>query len=266
VFVTPLDTTVHVDEHRLRVQVRGAGRPLLLLNGVGAPLELWNPLLRRLTGVETIAIDTPGSGGSPNPALPLSIRGHAGLALRVLDSLGYGDVCVLGFSFGGLVAQEVARIAGRRVERIVLASTSCGWGGIPGSPEALLALTEPSRYYAGRNLGRPVRGLDSGPGSSETFRRGPHRSRGKPDAGRRGALYQFWAAATWSSLPWLWQLRQPALVLTGDRDCLVPPLNAHILTTLLPDARLHVVPNGDHLCLLNRAPEIAGGLSAFLAS
>jgi poly(3-hydroxyoctanoate) depolymerase len=238
----PLDTTLALTDHRVQVRVSGYGPPLLLLNGVGAPLELWDPLLRQLPGIRTISFDTPGSGGSPAPGVPLSIPGHARLAAQVLDRLGFAEVSVLGLSFGGMVAQELAHVAGRRVQRIVLCSTSCGWGGVPGSPDALLSISTPERYYS-RELSRP-------------------RSSVRP--ARRGYLYQFWAAATWSSLPWLWQVNQPALVVTGDQDPLVPPVNAQILAALLPKARLHVVPGGGHLCVLDRAAEVGPRLLEFL--
>lgn len=259
----PLSRTLRIGAHPVRLEVRGEGRPLLLLNGVGAPLELWDPLVERLSGVQTIAFDTPGSGRSPAPDWGLSIRGHAQLALDLLDKLGFGEVGVLGMSFGGMVAQELAYLAGSRVRRLVLASTSCGWGGLPGSPEALMALTTPDVYYARRLLGahgrRPVDGEDRAI-------RARRRRSARPTSNSHGHLYQFWAAATWSSLPWLWQLPQPTLVLTGDRDTLVPPVNSQILATLLPAARLHLVPEGGHLCLFERAGEIAPVLDGFLTS
>lgn len=238
-----LDDTLRVEGHRVRVRVRGSGRPLLLLNGIGAPLELWRPLTDRLDGVCSIAFDAPGSGRSRTPDVPLSIGGHAVLALGVLEELGCQRASVLGFSFGGLVAQEVARRAGPRLDRLVLAATSCGWGGLPGNLAALLQVVLPE-VMADEQLppgaGRP------------------------PD--RLGSLYQVWAAASWSSVPWLGGVRRPTLVLTGDQDRVVPPGNARILSALLPDARVHTVPGGDHLCLVDRAADVAPVLRDFLGA
>ena len=59
----PLDTTLRLGAQRVRVQVRGEGPPLLLLNGVGSPLEVWQPLVQALHGMQTVAFDAPGSGG-----------------------------------------------------------------------------------------------------------------------------------------------------------------------------------------------------------
>ena len=69
----------------------------------------------------------------------------------------------------------------------------------------------------------------------------------------------------WSSAPWLPALSQPTLVLSGETDPIVPAVNAHILAALIPDARLHLVAGGGHLCLLERAAELAPLLLGFLA-
>ncbi|MDP9397754.1 MAG: alpha/beta hydrolase [Actinomycetota bacterium] len=268
-----LDTTLRLGAQRVRVQVRGEGPPLLLLNGVGSPLEVWQPLVQALHGMQTVAFDAPGSGGSAAPNFPLSIGGHARLALRLLDALGYQQVSVLGFSLGGMVAQELAHRARRRVDRLVLASTSVGWGAVPGSPAALLAISNPQGYYsralftiAESGDGDGTQHQDGGSDGREddTFRTGPRQARRPRSLDSRGHLYQLWAATTWSSLPWLARIPQPTLVLTGDADDLVPAVNSQILANLLPSARLHVVRGGGHLALLQHAAELAPLLTSFL--
>ena len=244
------DDMIDLDGRRVRVRVRGDGRPVLLLNGIGAPLETWLPLHRHLTGLRTIAYDTLGSGRSQSPRGPLPIAGHARLALRLLDELGYGSVAALGFSFGGLVAQELARLGADRVDRLVLVSTSCGWGGVPG-PASLVALAAPEAYF-------------SASVSALTADRDRDRLPPRPRPRRLGHLNQFWAAATWSSAPWLHRVRQPTLLIAGAADPIVPAGNATILAALLPYAELHVVPGGGHLCLLERAAELAPLLHGFL--
>ena len=56
----------------------------------------------------------------------------------------------------------------------------------------------------------------------------------------RGYLGQLYAITGWTSLPWLHTLRQPTLVLNGDDDPIVPPINGRILAHCIPDARLYV--------------------------
>src|SRR3978361_678670 len=85
---------------RLRGSVQGNGRPLLLINGIGANLDMWNPLLPALEA-ETIVYDAPGTGASSMPRLPLTIPQMANLAIKLLDTLGFEEVDVLGVSLGG---------------------------------------------------------------------------------------------------------------------------------------------------------------------
>jgi pimeloyl-ACP methyl ester carboxylesterase len=72
-----------------------------------------------------------------------------------------------------------------------------------------------------------------------------------------GYVAQLYAISGWTSLPWLWTLRQPTLVLAGDEDPIVPLVSGRILARCIPDARLHVVRGGGHLFLLERPAEIA---------
>jgi Predicted hydrolases or acyltransferases (alpha/beta hydrolase superfamily) len=117
------------------VRQRGEGRPLLLINGLGASADLLVTLEERLAAVaHTIAIELPGAGRSPTPRRPLSISAMAKLLTDLLDELGHEQADVLGFSLGGIVAQQLAHDAPDRVRRLALASTACGWGSLPERP------------------------------------------------------------------------------------------------------------------------------------
>src|SRR6266511_4119841 len=104
--------TVAVGRQHLRVAVRPGDRtrpPLVLANGVGASLELLQPLVDALDpAVEVVRFDVPGVGGSPLPRLPYRLPGLARLLARLLDQLGYGTVDVLGISWGGVLVQQFA--------------------------------------------------------------------------------------------------------------------------------------------------------------
>jgi len=61
--------------------------------------------------------------------------------------------------------------------------------------------------------------------------------------------------AGWTSLPWLHDLRQPTLVLTGDDNPIIPVTNGRILARLIPDSRLVVIPGAaTSSSLKRRAP------------
>lgn len=266
---TMSETMVELGAHRVRVSDSGPrpdGTPLLLINGIGANLELWEPLRSRLAR-RSLAVDLPGTGGSPPPLLPLSIPHSARLVLQAMDALGVGTVDVLGFSFGGSVAQELARQAPARVRRLVLVSTSCGWGSVPGSPLALAALSSPLRYYSPSFFRAVAPVVVGGEGArNQRFLDWQTRKRAARPPSPRGYWYQTWAASTWSSWPWLHTLQQPTLIITGDRDQVVPAVNARLMAAALPDSRLRTWSDGGHMLLLDSADRVAPVLEDFLSA
>jgi poly(3-hydroxyalkanoate) depolymerase len=261
---------VDADGLRLRTSVRGTGRPLLLLTGIGASLDLAAPFERALNpyGIQTISVDAPGTGESASYQRARRMPGLAHTIERTLDALGYQEVDLLGVSFGGILAQQLAHQAPQRVRRLILAATAAGvpgLGGVPGSPRALLALATPRRYHSPAHYRRIAGTLYGG-----QARRDPdallHGSlaRFTQPPSLRGYVAQLYAISFWTSLPWLWQLRQPTLVLAGDDDPIIPVINGRILTRFLPHARLEIIQGGGHLFLLERPAEIAALVARFV--
>jgi poly(3-hydroxyalkanoate) depolymerase len=263
---------VNADGVRMRTSVRGAGLPLLVLTGIGASLELSAPLERALNshGVQTLALDAPGTGESSRYRWPRRMPGLARTVDRTLEALGYDRVDVLGVSFGGALAQQLVHQAPQRVRRLVLAATAAGvpgLGGVPGSPRALLALATPRRYQSPDYYRRIAGALYGGQarrdpdallhGSIARFSEAPS---------VRGYLDQLYAISFWTGLPWLWRLRQPTLVLVGDDDPIVPVINGRILARIIPNARLEIIRGGGHLFLLERPTEHATLIAAFLTA
>ena len=258
---------VDVDGVRLRVAIRGTGRPLLLLMGIGGNLEMWAPFEDALDGklVQTITVDAPGTGGSSPYRWPRRMGGLAQTMDRMLDALGYDQVDVLGVSFGGALAQQLAHQAPARVRRLVLAATGPGLGGVPGSPRVLFALATPRRYYQ-PDYFRRVAGMIYGGGARRDPDATLHGSlaRFAHAPSMRGYLAQIYAITGWTSVPWLRRLPQPTLVLAGDDDPIVPLVNGRLLGRLIRNARLQIVPGGGHLFLLEHPDEIATLVTDFL--
>lgn len=260
-------TFVLVDGHLLRVSIRGEGPPLLLVMGLGGNIEMWDPLERALSGhgIQTIAYDASGTGHSPTRLLPQRMPGLARQAAHLLDALGHPSASVLGVSYGGAVAQELALGNPHRVRRLVLASTSCGLGGVPGNPLALSLLATPLRYYSPTFL-RLTAGALYGPTITEKedlLREQINARRARPPT-VWGYASQLIAGAGWTSWPWLGRIAAPTLVLAGDHDPIVPPRNARILARRIPDARLELVPGAGHLLLLDQAERCASLITDFL--
>jgi poly(3-hydroxyoctanoate) depolymerase len=259
---------LRVDGQLVRVSVRGEGAPLLLIMGLGGNIEMWDPLERALNarGVQTIAYDASGTGESPPHIVPRRMPGLARQAAHILDALGHPDADVLGVSFGGAVAQELTLANPHRVRRLVLASTMCGVGGVPGNPLALSLLATPLRYYSPTFL-RLTANILYGPTTGENgefLREQINARRARPPT-VWGYIGQLVAAAGWTSLPWLHRLRVPTLVLTGSADPIVPPVNGRILAARIPDAELEVLPGAGHLLLMDQAEECAAIIADFLS-
>jgi poly(3-hydroxyoctanoate) depolymerase len=256
---------IAVDGLTLRVSTRGQGSPLLLIMGIGGHLDMWSPLERLLhpRGIHTIAYDAPWTGGSSAYRVPQRFSGLARTAEHLLDCVGYARVDILGVSFGGGVAQQLAYQSPDRVRRLVLAATSSGAISVPGNPRALLALATPRRYLDPvyyRRIAPEVFGGRSrtDPNAAALAARFAH------PPSMMGYAHQLYAAAGWTSVLWLHRIQQPTLVLTGDDDPIVPVANGRLLASRIPNARLRVIRGGGHLFLLEQAEEVAETIADFL--
>jgi poly(3-hydroxyalkanoate) depolymerase len=256
---------VEVGGQELRVGIRrgNAGSPpLIIFNGIGANLELLEPFVAALKGIEVVAFDVPGIGGSPAPALPYRYSRLVALTDRLLETLGYtGQVDVLGLSWGGMLAQQYARANPQRCRRLILAATMPGLI-MPGKLSAVGSLSNPRRYHDPDYFRRVAPEIYGG-----SLRRRPdlidhHVGRVRPPRGV-GYLYQLAALWGWSSLPWLHRLRQPTLVMAGTDDPIVSLANAQMLAQLIRRAQLFTIDDG-HLFLITRADEIAPVVRRFL--
>lgn len=261
------ERTVRAGKHEVHVSVEGEGRPLLLVNGLGGVISMWDPLRAHLPGVRTIAFDAPGTGLSPTPTLPLSVVGSARVITRLLDELGLDRVDVLGYSLGGVVAQQLAWTSPRRVRRVVLLSTNTGWGSMPSRPVAFRGLLSMRRLRDPEHYAALAPTLLGGALRTDTdlVRRAAHlRTTQSPDT--RGYLYQLLSCTTWSTMPMLRLIRQPTLVVNGDDDPLARPFNAKTLACLIPNAELHLVRGAGHHLFLERPDEVSTVVGDFLAA
>jgi pimeloyl-ACP methyl ester carboxylesterase len=230
------------------------GVPLLFLNDITAVLDDWDPAVVDGFAAErrVILVDLRGVGGSGG-ATPDSIEAMAVDAVAFVEALGLDAVDVLGYSMGGMVAQEIAQERPDLLRRIILAGTApagdlgtADWGtklhvafakaGAEGKhPKHFLFFspTSTSQAAADAYLSRlDERDKDRDiPVSEETV----------------GA--QLTAAAKWeqsTSPAGLANVTSSVLVVNGDNDIMVPAINSFHLAQLLPDAKLAVYPDSGH--------------------
>lgn len=268
--------TVAIGGQLVRIAVRPGRRrwrgkpasatPLLLINGIGASLELLEPFVDELDpALEVIRFDVPGVGGSPLPATPYRFTGLCRLISQLLAELGHDSADVLGISWGGAVAQHFAAFQRSHCRKLVLVSTATGMIMVPAAPSVLARMATPRRYtnrgYLASVAGELYGGSARTDPASVTAAMNAHNRVGSA----RGYLYQLGAGLGWTSVPFLPLLRQPTLVLSGDDDPIIPLANARLMRKLIPGAQLHVF-HGGHLGLVTEAPQLAPVVSQFLAT
>lgn len=258
----------HIQVQGLRLRyARSAGQqgePLLLCNGIGANLELALPLLHALAGRSVVLFDLPGVGGSPLAWFWPSVRRYARLAVGVLDALGYDEgFAVAGVSWGGGIAQQIARDYPRRVRALVLMATTPGILMLPGRPSALLRMATPARYLSRDFMVRNAATIYGGEVRGHPERAAEFSRLTRPPS-TFAYFQQLGAMLGYSSLPWLHRIRCPALVMVGDDDPLIRVLNARVLAWCLPQARLLIFRGGGHLFMVLRPQETAQAITRFL--
>lgn len=252
---------------RMYYEVHGAGRPVVLVGGLGADGHFWCrqvPFLARRLRV--ITPDNRGAGRSDAPDEPYTIRAMADDLAGLLDALGITMAGIVGASMGGFVAQEFALAHASRIERLVLCCTSFGGPhSIPIPPETAAVLqrrtSDPAadlRAFLAVQFGTDypqthapdidayVRWRVAHPQPLAAYQRQLAAVAGHDAGGRLG------------------QVRIPVLILHGGRDRVVPVGNAHLLAARIPGARVHVFPDAGHLFLWECADEANRMLIEFL--
>nr|EJI94365.1 poly(3-hydroxyalkanoate) depolymerase [Rhodococcus sp. JVH1] len=256
---------VRVCGQHLRVSIKhGDGVPVVLCNGIGASLEVLDPLVEQLGVKRTvIRFDAPGAGASPNSRWPYGIPYLAGVVGRMLDTLGYERVDMLGYSWGGALAQQFAFQNPRRCRRLVLAATATGVLMVPARPSVLTKMITPRRFVDRdylASIAATIYGGSADFGNADITQIVGHQLAA---GSRRGYLYQLLAGSVWSSLPALPAIRQPTLIIAGTDDPIIPIINARIMHRLLPHATLYSHPGG-HVDLLTNAATLGPIIVKFL--
>ncbi len=259
---------VTVNGLRLYTQRRpgAATPPLLLIHGLGGSLESWRPLLAELRGRDVVMIDSPGAGRSAVPLLPIRMPTIADRIADAVRALGVEQADVLGYSHGGMVAQELSHRHPALVRRLILVGTTMGIPAVPGRLRVQLALLSNSRHKdraaAERDLplvvgGRTARDPDTL--AAMVADRADH------PPSRLGYRYQQATAIGWSSYLWLPRLRVPTLVLHGEDDPVVPVMNARMIARRIPGGELETIPEAGHMLLFDESRRAAPILERFLA-
>jgi pimeloyl-ACP methyl ester carboxylesterase len=223
---------------RLRVGRRGTGRPLLLIIGIGAHLDMWAPFARHAGERELIAFEHPARDCRSDRACPCGWPLWPTSSARCWTSCGWSaSTCS---ATPGAARSPRSSHGARQTGSagLVLCATGPGLGGSPPRPLALLLAT-PARYYHPRLLVLTVPHIAGARTARDPAVLAEHageRLQRPPDP--LGYVYQLYASAGLSRLPWLGRLPQPTLVVAGERAASVPVRNARLLADRVPHARL----------------------------
>jgi pimeloyl-ACP methyl ester carboxylesterase len=230
------------------------GTPLVLLHHFTAMLDDWDPAVVDGLAAErrVILVDLRGVGASGGTT-PDSVEAMAADAIAFVEALGLTKVDLLGFSLGGMVAQEVVQRRPDLVRRIVLAGTSpAGDAG----PADTFTILQNAMRIAGAEGKHPKHFLFFSPtaasqAAADAFLgRLDGRTRDRDTAVTDETIgAQVTALAKWeqsSSGAGLAHVLHPVLVVNGDDDTMIPTVSSFNLADQLPDAELSIYPDSGH--------------------
>jgi poly(3-hydroxyoctanoate) depolymerase len=251
--------------HRICVSELGSGQPLFLVPGIGCGADLWQPFVEYFPNRRIISFDAPGAGRSSTPPYPVPVPSLAALAAAVLDHCAVECTDVVGFSYGGAIAQQLAYDYPERVRKLVLAATNCGWGSVWGSLEALAVMATPLRFYSTTYFEQVAADVYGGvTGRDPVKRQSASGARRRLPPSSYGYAMQVLGGMSWSSWSFLPEISQETLVVCGDDDPLVPVVNARMLAQRIPHATLEVVERAGHLLLWDEPERIAPQIGHFV--
>ena len=228
----------------------GDGPRLLFLNGSGASIASGGPVLDRLRGEFDLAVhDQRGLGATDVAAGPYSMAGYASDAVALVDHLGWETTRVIGISFGGMVAQELAVTYPERVSRLALVCTSPGGAG--GSSYPLHARADVSEDQQDAltlrlldNRFTPEWLADHPQQQQMADFSLARRRMAKTDGQLRGEALQLDARSrhdVWDRLP---RIACPTLVACGRYDDMAQLTNGEAIAARVAGARLDVFEGG----------------------
>ena len=286
--MTATATSVSIDAPTQFVEVKNFGRyafrrfgsgpglPLLLLQHFTGTLDNWDPALTDAlaSGRELILFDNAGVGRSSGE-VPTTVAEMATHALTFLDAIHLSRCDILGFSLGGMVAQQLALYRPERVRRLILAGTAPRGGEHImnlETPRIAQALRDPSNkgYSVLQKIFFPDTPSAQAAGAELVDRlsartidlEGPS---GPQVAGAQMAAFREWDKPNGERFAYLRSVRHPTLVVNGVHDEMIPVVNSYWLVENLPNAMLLIYPDAGHGSLFQYHDSFARHATAFLS-
>ena len=256
---------------------KGQGLPLLCLQHFTGTLDNWDPAVTDplAAGREVILFESAGLGRSSG-TVPETVAGMASHAFAFVDALGLTTCDVLGFSLGGMVAQQMVQEGPPVFRKMILVGTA------PRGGEDIMHLEKPSlaKYLRDPTLkGCAVltkiffapTGSSQEAGKAFVARLSQRKEDREPPSGPQVAAAQMaafreWEKSTGERFADLRSIRHPTLVVNGVHDEMIPVSNSYWLSANLPNAVLLTYPDSGHGSLFQFHESFTRQAMSFLAS
>ncbi|WP_034509434.1 alpha/beta fold hydrolase [Blastococcus sp. URHD0036] len=240
----------------LAVTDEGAGRPVVLLHGIGGSAASCAGLSSELAvaGARAIAWDAPGYGESADPAGGEDVD-YSARVLALLDELGLDRVDLFGTSWGGVIATQVAARHPERVRTLVLADSTRGSATAPEKAAAMRARVADLAEQGGRVFAAARAPRLVAPGCDPVVADAVRAEMAEVRLPGYQAAAEFMAATDTADL--LPGIAVPTLVVVGEHDVVTGVDESRLLAERIPGARLVVVPGAGHAALTEKPAEVA---------
>jgi pimeloyl-ACP methyl ester carboxylesterase len=266
--------TLYVEGSGIRFAYRqlgpSTGTPLVLLQHFSGNIDAWDPAVVNALAADrpVIAFDNAGVGRSTGQT-PDNVAAMARDAVTFINRLGLSEVDLLGFSLGGCVAQQMAAENGRLVRKLILVGTAP-----KGGEEHLLAVLKAA--FAKTDAPDPRLPLFFTPSSASQstglafLKRAKVRTEDRDtDNGSAVTDPQAKALITWCATPdpehaMLRAITQPALVVCGSNDTMLPAENAYTMFKAMSNAHLMLYPDSSHGALFQHHKAFVSHVRTFL--
>lgn len=249
-------------------EIIGKGEPLVMIRGLGSNVDHWYeqaPVLSKK--YQLLVFDNRGIARSSDPGGPFSSRDMANDTVALMEKVGIQSAHVLGYSMGGMVAQEMALNYPEKVNGLILVATDCGiTQRIKARPEAsrlfsqMVALGTAEAKLAAAACLYAKQTFESKTEVIERHNEVSMRFPASPDMMSR----QWEAITQHDACGRLQNISSPTLTLTGSEDVLIPPENAKMMAEKIPDARTMAIDNGGHLFLIEQPQQFNTAVIEFL--
>jgi pimeloyl-ACP methyl ester carboxylesterase len=259
-YTTAKTEHVQVGDINIAYKRFGQGKPILFISGIGASIQVDEPTLISefvATNHTVIVFDNRGMGETTVGTKPFSIEQFANDTAGLLDALHIEKADVLGGSLGSFIAQELALNYPQKVDRLILASGSCGGNETIGpseqtlemlttlySPELSQNMTAEQQAMILAQIMFPPEWLKEHPEvlNNTVIQLAPGSS-AAPEIIQQQGL----AAGTWKgSCDRLYRITQPTLLIVGDQDLLMPAANSVMMAQRIPNSQLVIMEGTGH--------------------